>query len=179
MNTHKDRLRIATEADADEIAALVNRAYRPGASARGWTHEAHLVAGDRISPEQVRALLHACPSILVLCQDSVMVACVHVHGDASVVWIGMLATEPALQSCGLGKRMLGCAEDFAARQFKATAARIAVLVARPELVVFYERQGYALTGQIEDYPVNAGIGKPLVGGLTVAILSKELNPAIF
>lgn len=98
--------RIATKSDANDIATLVNRAYRPGASARGWTHEAHLVAGDRISPKQVRALLYSRPTILVLCRDGTIVACAHVHGDASGVWIGMLATEPSLQSRGLGKCML-------------------------------------------------------------------------
>lgn len=176
MNTHKDRLRIATEADADEIAALVNRAYRPGALARGWTHEAHLVAGDRISPEHIRALLHARPAILVLCRNSDIVACAHVHGDASVVWIGMLATEPVLQSCGLGKCMLRHAEDFATRHFKAIVVRLAVLAARPELIAFYERRGYARTGQIEDYPVAAETGQPLVEGLKVETLAKWVPP---
>lgn len=165
--------RIATEADADEISALVNRAYRPGASAHGWTHEAHLVAGDRISPEQVRTLLHTRPTILVLCRDSVIVACVHVHGDASVVWIVMLAAEPALQSCGLGKRMLRHAEDFATSHFKAIVVRMAVLAARPELIAFYERRGYARTGQIEDYPVAAGTGQPLFEGLKIEVLARQ------
>ncbi|MHB1083381.1 MAG: GNAT family N-acetyltransferase [Thiobacillus sp.] len=171
--------RIATEADADEIAALVNRAYRPGASARGWTHEAHLVAGDRISPEQVRTLLHSRPAILVLCRDSVIVACAHVHGDASVVWIGMLATEPALQLQGLGKSMLQHAERFAASHFKAIVVRMAVLAARPELIAFYERQGYARTGQFEDYPVAAGVGQPIVDRLKLEVLSKQIRLQYF
>ena len=165
--------RIATESDANDIATLVNRAYRPIASARGWTHEAHLVAGDRISPEQVRALLHARPVILVLCRDSIIVACVHVHGDAFAVWIGLLATEPSLQSRGLGKRMLQHAEDFAVGHFKAIVVRMTVLVARTELIAFYERRGYVRTGQTGDYPVAEGIGQPLAEGLKFEVLAKQ------
>ena len=50
-------LRLATGDDAEAIAGLVNRAYRPGSGLRGWTHEAELVAGARASGEMVRALL--------------------------------------------------------------------------------------------------------------------------
>ncbi|MBN8779887.1 GNAT family N-acetyltransferase [Thiobacillus sp.] len=171
--------RLATESDADDIAALVNRAYRPGASARGWTHEAHLVAGDRTTPAQILALLHARAAILVLCRDDTLVACVHAQGDASIVWLGMLATEPALQSQGLGKRMLQHAEDFAVDRFKATEVRMAVLAARPELIAFYERRGYARTGQVADYPVAAGTGQPRVEGLKVAILGKQTPTGIY
>ena len=31
-------LRLATGDDAEAIAGLVNRAYRPGSGPRGWTH---------------------------------------------------------------------------------------------------------------------------------------------
>ena len=171
--------RRATESDADAIAALVNRAYRPGASARGWTHETHLVAGDRIAPQQVLALLHARAAILVLCRDDTLVACVHVQCDASIAWLGMLATEPALQSLGLGKRTLQHAEEFAAARFKAAEIRMAVLAARPELIAFYERRGYARTGQVADYPITAGIGQPRVEGLKVAILGKQTPTGIY
>jgi hypothetical protein len=69
--------------------------------------------------------------------------------------------------------MLQHAEDFAAARFKATDIRMAVLAARPELIAFYERRGYARTGQVADYPVAAGVGQPRVEGLKVAILGKR------
>ncbi|MDO8931155.1 MAG: GNAT family N-acetyltransferase, partial [Rhodocyclaceae bacterium] len=157
--------RITAESDANDIASLVNRAYRPVTSMRGWTHEAHLVAGDRISPAQIQTLLRSGPTVLVMYRNGTIVACVHVQGDASGAWIGMLATEPAWQAQGLGKCMLQYAETFTAEHFKAIVVRVAVLAARPELIAFYERRGYARTGQIEDYPVDEEIGKPLVEGL--------------
>ncbi len=67
MKTH---LRKASGLDAGKIAMLVNRAYRPLASERGWTHEANLVSGQRTTEEQVLSLFHARSTILVLCLDS-------------------------------------------------------------------------------------------------------------
>lgn len=171
--------RIAAETDANDIANLVNRAYRPGTSMRGWTHESHLLAGDRISSAQVRVLLRSGQTVLVMCRDGAIVACVHVQGDASGAWIGMLATEPALQAQGLGKSTLQYAETFAAEHFKAIVVQVAVLAARPELITFYERRGYARTGQIEDYPVAAGIGRPLVEGLKIEFLTKQTTRPVF
>lgn len=170
--------RIATEADADQIAALVNRAYRPGASTPGWTHESHLVAGDRISPAQVQTLLRSGVTILVMRKHDVLAACVHVQGDASGAWIGMLATEPLWQAQGVGKVMLQHAESFAAEHYKAVIVRGAVLAERPELIAFYERRGYVRTGQMEDYPADAHVGKPLVPGLKLEILAKLPCPHI-
>lgn len=60
-------LRVAREADAKEIAALVNRAYRPSPQDAGWTHEANLVAGERTTTEQVLSLFHEQSTILLLC----------------------------------------------------------------------------------------------------------------
>lgn len=165
-------LRIASKLDASEIAALVNKAYRPLLHQRGWTHEADLVTGDRTSPEQVLSLFGPQSSILVLDQASMIVACVHVQGYASNAYIGMLATEPDCQNRGLGKKMLACAEQYAVEQFKATTFKMSVLSSRAELISFYERRGYVRTGHIESYPVFSGVGQPLVDDLQVEILEK-------
>ena len=107
-------LRLATGGDAEAIACLVNRAYRPGSGLRGWTHEAELVAGERASAAMVRSLLRRGSALLVLCRGDSIVACVHVEAFPAerAAYIGMLATEPAEQAGGLGKRMLACAERW-------------------------------------------------------------------
>ena len=74
-------LRVATKADANDIAALVNKAYRPSQDEAGWTHESHLLA-------------------------------------------------------------------------------------------FYQRRGHALTGDVGEYPIRAGVGLPVVAGIQVLSLSK-------
>ncbi len=169
-------LRSACEADAADIAALVNRAYRPPVDGAGWTHENKLVGGDRTSASQVRALLGARSAILLLCQDAKIVACVHVQDGQSGACIGMLATDPALQAQGLGKKMLAHAEDYAVRQFSAVRFMMSILTGRPELLAFYERRGYALTGEVGAYPLAASVGRPLVEALAVLSLVKPGSP---
>lgn len=44
-----DTFHIASNPEAEAIAAFVNKAYRPELGASGWTHEAHLLSGNRIN----------------------------------------------------------------------------------------------------------------------------------
>lgn len=172
-------LRVACETNAKEIAALVNRAYRPSPQEAGWTHEANLVAGERTTTEQVLSLFHEQSTILLLCLGPKIVACVHVQGDQSGTYIGMLATNPAMQAQGIGKHMLLHAEAYATEYFEASILKISVLSSRPELLAFYERRGYVLTGKVEEYPLSAGVGQPMVAGIHVLSLKKvSANPII-
>ena len=166
-------LRNATELDAGKIATLVNRAYRPQADERGWTHEAELVSGPRTTEEQILALFGSCSSILILCQDAGIVACVHVTCHERCANIGMLATDPCYQTQGMGKQILDYAERYATVHFGATSFRMSVLSSRPELIAFYERRDYTRTGQTMSYPVSAGTGEPIVDGLQLEILIKR------
>lgn len=166
-------LRNATELDAGKIAMLVNRAYRPLADERGWTHEANLVSGPRTTAEQVLAQFGSRSSILVLCRDAEIVACVHVSCRENCANIGMLATDPSYQTQGLGKQILEYAERYASAQFGTTSFRMSVLSSRPELIAFYERRGYTRTGQTESYPVSGGTGEAIEDGLQLEILVKR------
>ncbi len=172
-------MRVASEADAAEIAALVNRAYRPAAESGGWTHEAAWVAGARTSATMVERLFRPGSAVLVLCRGGAIVACVNVEAipapAGAAAYIGMLATEPAAQAAGLGKRMLACAEQYAVAEFGARAFRMTVLTSRPELIAFYERRGYVRSGVVEDFPVAAGYGLPRVDGLRLETLVKALG----
>ena len=166
-------LRTASESDAVEIATLVNRAYRPAPHERRWTHEADLISGPRTSTAQVLSLFEPESCILALSAGSKIVACVHLLNEKSSVYIGMLATDPALQAQGLGKQMLTHAEQYAMEHFNASVFKMSVLSSRPELLEFYQRRGYVCTGEIEDYPVSAGVGQPIIDGIQVVALSKK------
>jgi len=169
-------VRVARATDAEELATLVNRAYRPSPDQRGWTRESGLVSGERTCAEQIRRLFGPDSAVLVLERDGTLLACVHVAGGDFQAYIGMLATDPACQAAGLGKQLLRQAEEYAVAHFGAVEFRISVLSSRPELLAFYERRGYRQTGEIEDYPRDAGVGTPLVDGLRVLSLSKKTAP---
>lgn len=156
-----------------DIVALVNEAYR-SKTKQGWTSEAQLVAGERISLEQVAALIHHNATLLLLLEQHKIIACVHLEKHDDFCYLGMLTTHPDFQNQGLGKKMLEQAEAWARTTFLVTRIRIAVLTQRTELMRFYERRGYKKTGRIEPYPVNANVGVPLFSDLTVLTLEKQL-----
>lgn len=167
-------LRIATESDASEIAELVNAAYRPSHDTAGWTHEAELIAGPRTTPAQVaEAIQKPNSAILVHCENSAIVACVHVEKEDSDCHIGMLAVNPAVQATGIGKQMLALAESYASEALRAEKFVLVVVSARSELVAFYLRRGYQKTGSVMDYPLSAGVGIPRNPALKIEVLEKR------
>ncbi len=166
-------LREATPSDAEQIASLVNQAYRPEPGASGWTHESGLVSGQRISAEQVIGAMRGSHAVLLVAQEGEsLLGCVHVENAAPWCHIGMLATLPSLQNRGLGKKLLAAAEDLAVSRHGAQGFKMSVLSSRPELLAYYERRGYRLTGLAHPYPVEAGVGQPLNANLQVLELIK-------
>lgn len=99
--------RKSNESDAQAIAELVNRAYRPAYGAAGWTHESDLVVGDRTNPDQVTETITRPNSvILVGLNASKIVACVHIEKKGGNSHIGMLAVPPTLKVPGQAKKYL-------------------------------------------------------------------------
>lgn len=171
-----DEFRIANESDASAIAKLVNSAYRPSLGAAGWTHESELVAGERTTPAQVvEAIKRASSIILVRCEKSAIVACVHIEKEGKNSHIGMLAVEPVLQTTGIGKQILELAENYAIKLFGAEKLILVVVSARSELIAFYLRRGYQKTGSVMDYPLSAGAGTPKNPALKIEVLEKWSN----
>ncbi len=165
-------LKEATQSDAEQIANLVNKAYRPDPSERGWTHESELVSGHRINTEQVASLMSKNGSVLVAYEGNSLLGCVHIERAEPYCYIGMLATMPSLQNKGLGKELLAAAEDLAISRYGAQGFKMSVLSSRPELLAYYERRGYRLTGATHPYPTEAGVGQPLNADLHVLELIK-------
>ena len=173
-----DTFRTATESDAEAIAELVNKAYRPGSGLAGWTHESDLVSGARTNTSQVaEAISNADSTILLGLRGSKIVACVHVEKDGNACRIGMLAVNPAVQGAGFGKQMLAHAEDYAIANFGSDKFIMVVVSSRTELISYYLRRGYQKTGSAMDYPLSAGVGAPIHDGLKIELLEKRSNIA--
>lgn len=166
---------VATAGDAVAIAALVNAAYRPTSGRIGWTHERDLVGGPRIKAAQVVDAISQPDSVLLVASVTTgIAACVHLQKRGEVCLLGLLAVDPGLQGAGIGKRMLGQAEQFAVDTWGCTTIRISVLSQRAELLAYYRRRGYRPTGTVTDYPRAQGVGLPIVEGLTVDTLDKPM-----
>jgi ribosomal protein S18 acetylase RimI-like enzyme len=153
-------LRAATPADAPALADLINRAYRGTPAQAGWTTEGHLLAGPRIDEAGLLALLAAPPAVLLQAEIGGQPAgCVYLQPQGEALYLSLLAVAPEAQAHGLGRRLLAAAEAHA-RQAGCPRIRMSVLAQRPELLAWYERQGYHRTGASEPFPATTRFGQP-------------------
>ena len=99
-------LRLARPADADTLTDLIRSAYRGETSRAGWTSEADLVAGERISADQVRAMISDGGSLVLAAeQDGGIVACCQLEDQgAGLAYFGTFAVSPRAQGAGLAVR---------------------------------------------------------------------------
>ena len=174
-----DSFRTAIKADADSIALLVNKAYRPEPGTEGWTHESNLVSGHRINASQVaEAIARANSAVLLGLKGSDTIACVHVEKDGRGCRIGMLAVNPSLQGVGVGKQMLAYAENYGRANFGSEKFIMLVVSQRSELMSYYLRHGYQKTGAVMEFPLSAGGGIPKIDGLQIEVLEKQPNTVV-
>jgi predicted N-acetyltransferase YhbS len=169
--------RLATPADVELVVVLVESAYRGDASRAGWTTEADLLDGQRTDRREVSELLDdPAARLLLACEADEVVACVLVRQAAvGVAHIGLFAVRPALQGKRIGALLLACAEHVAREEHGATRATMTVLEQRPELVAWYVRRGYRMTGKTEPFPYgNERFGLPRRKDLRFLVLEKRL-----
>jgi predicted N-acetyltransferase YhbS len=162
-------IRDATPADIPALHALIESAYRGDASRAGWTTEADLLDGQRTDPDPAQALLTAW-------RDGDLIGCILIadrnHG---VGYFGMLSVNPRLQAAGTGRRLIEAAHAALAERFGANRVRISVLPQRTELIRWYERLGYAATGETLPFPYgNARFGLPRRDDLSFIVMETAL-----
>lgn len=174
----------ATLDDAEELARLVNSAYRGESSRAGWTTEADFLGGQRTDPAVLRQELRE-QSRVILClrrqNEGRILACVNLtrfkEGKSVGCYLGMLTVDPTLQALGLGRTLLSQAESYAARAWGASRMTLGVIHLRESLMAWYERRGYVRSGLTEPFPYgNAKAGIPLRDDLHFIMFEKSLRP---
>ena len=170
-------LRPATEADFPEIVALTNRAYRATGEGASWNVET-MIEGERLSQAQLAQDLEAAPDArLLIWRDAGGDHLGHVwlEPQADGAWyLGLLTVRPDRQDQGLGRALLAASEDHA-REAGARRIRMTVVDQRDTLIAWYERRGYALTGERRPWPYHdPSIGRPTVPDLAFVVLEKAL-----
>lgn len=141
--------READPADADRIAALVNRAFL----AESW-----FKSTDRTNAAQVRELLSK-GVFLLLEEEARLLACVYLEPRGDRVYLGMLSVEQDVQGRGLGRRMMREAEEFA-RRARHVAIDLRIVHVREELPPYYRKLGYVEAGT-EPAPGFPGVKIPI------------------
>jgi ribosomal protein S18 acetylase RimI-like enzyme len=169
----------AAEAQYPEIIELVNAAYRGHGSVASWNIETGIIAGTRLTDTLLREDLAAKPEAHFLVhrdpESRAIIGTVWLEPAQNDAWyLGLFTVSPALQKQHLGRALLSAAEEFA-KSRGACSIRMDVLSVRDTLIAWYERRGYARTGETEPYPYGDNrFGTPLRDDLEFVILQKQL-----
>lgn len=150
--------------DVAQLVELINLAYR-AQSERSWTTEKAFVDGTRITNEQLNGDLSRSNFKLFVGENEqgLLVACIGLSLDHNSVEIGTFAIDSSVQNSGFGKEILAYAEQYIVQNHPSVSYFLMyVLDVRSELIAYYQRRGYQITGHTEPYPVNANVGQPLV-----------------
>ena len=132
MNTRTAQLE-----DAENIARLVNAAFRP---------ERFFIDADRTNPEKVRALMQK-GKFLLTEEASILTGCVYVELRDERGYFGLLAVDPTLQRSGIGSRLVAAAEEYC-RAAGCHFMDLTIVNLRIDLPPFYRRLGYVESGTL-------------------------------
>ena len=172
------RFKTATNQNAQEIANLVNSAYRGEYSQQGWTTEASLLGGQRTDAESLQILIDSPLNQIEIAyegESQSIIGSVHLIQEIpDTLYFGMLTVEPRAQAKGLGKIILKHVENIALR-YGLKRIRFTVIPNRTELVAFYQRRGFNATGKSEPFPEqDPKFGMPKVEGLILLEYDKMI-----
>ncbi len=139
--------------DAPALNKLVNSAYRGESSKQGWTTEADLLDGTRIDEAALSELIEKKDSTVLLYKEAGEIfGCVELRLYPDKLYLGMLSVRPNTQGKGIGKKLLAEAEVYA-NQKGVTKIEMTVISIRTELIEWYKRHGYQLTGERKPFVV--------------------------
>jgi len=158
--TQQTKLRAAEPADAENIASLVNLAFRP---------ERFFADEDRTNPEKVRDLLLK-GKFLLAEEAGALVACVYVERRGERGYFGLLAVDPPRQRSGFGSLLIAAAEDDC-RAVGCRVMDLTIVNLRTELPAYYRRHGYKESGT-QPFPENQRFKIPC----HLVRMSKPLDP---
>ena len=166
--------------DAQDIAALINSAYRGESSRAGWTTEADILDGLRTTTQEVASIIKREDAFIlvgVLRDQIVATICCEKQNayGRNIAHLGMIAVKPTLQNKGHGSTMIQAAEAMTAREWRVVGFHMAVITLREELIAFYERLGYAHSGEFKNFPENSALWQPKVAELTLEYLVKIIK----
>lgn len=129
-------IRIATPADAPQITAVINSAFRIA--------EGFFIDGNRITQIEVEQLL-AKGAFLLAEVDEKLNGCVYVELRGERSYLGLLSVDPARQQAGLGTLLMNEAEHYC-RERGSHFMDILIVSLREDLPAFYQKRGYVDNG---------------------------------
>ncbi len=169
--------RPATSSDVAALHRLIESAYRGDSAKAGWTHEADLLGGQRTDEGELLDIVADVSRIILLAEvEGILTGCVHVADQGEgLAYLGLLTVDPTRQAGGLGRLLIDAAETEARSRFAATRMEMTVIRQRSELIAWYERRGYALTGETRPFPLDETTFGLSDRDLTFVVMEKALG----
>lgn len=167
---------IATFADISALQEMINSVYRSPESMKAWTTEAHLVGGARVSEDYLREAMRT-PGAYILLDTSPQKeiwGCVYLEKHDRNCYLGLLSVRLERQQANVGKRLLNAAEAFARENMTCQQIEMTVIHQRPELIAYYQRRGYSVTGETRPFVGDHVAGEALINDLYFEVLIKKL-----
>src|SRR5690349_294639 len=95
-DSHLLTYRVATVADCESLAILINNSYRSELACHGWTNENELVDGSRTNAEALHQIINSTKSVILVFFDKteqILTGCVHLKHKPEIktAYLGMLA----------------------------------------------------------------------------------------
>ena len=171
------KYRIAGLSDAEAVCSLVNSVYRGENSKKGWTTEAYMLGGIRIDTKSVIKIINKDSNVIILAllDNNLVVGCVHLETKENRCHLGMLSVDVNYQDKGIGKKIMDYSEGYAKYELECDIMEMKVIGQRKELIDFYIRRGYKITGESEPFLLNTHFGEPKTSDLYFEYLTKELT----
>jgi ribosomal protein S18 acetylase RimI-like enzyme len=163
--------RYAAEADVSLLVALIERAYRSPETAGSWVSEAHLLKGPRTSNPEISDLIAQPDSHFLVAERNGRIlgccliqrmgntACASGETGNGSAYFGMFAIDPTDHSTGLGKQILAEAERRVRHLWRSSSMVMTVINLRDQLIEYYKRRGYVLTGATMPFPFSETSGE--------------------
>lgn len=170
---------VATPDDAPELRPIIKSAYRGEKRDKAWTTEGHLLTGERIDVPGIIAKITTPDAAVLVARDAsgAIVGCCEVAKSSETIgYFGLFAVDPAKQGDGLGRKVLAYAEEYCRKTWGVQKLEMQVIFTRDELISWYIRRGYNMTGEKRPFPYAELINDtPLRHDLYFEILEKDLT----
>lgn len=127
--------RIAQSSDSDHLTGLINAAFEV---------ERPFIGADRIDHDGTLKYFNT-GHFLLLEEENALVGCVYLEKRENRMYLGLLSIDPAQQGKGLGRKLVGAAEEFAVNA-GCIAMDLRTISARTDIQPFYAHLGYVVTG---------------------------------
>ncbi len=142
-----------TKTDIPVLVELINLSYRTD-NENAWTTESHLFneGGKRIDEQELESVLSDSRNHIFKYEtNETILGTVSLTEKTDSIYLGTLAVSPVSQGLGIGKKLLNAAKEFAQEKRKSKIS-LTVISSRKELIAWYERYGYQMTGVTTPFP---------------------------